>query len=97
MAQWKRAGPITQRSVDRNYLLLTVAFCCAVNPFLTNTKRDIIEKLISIYGDCNQPICKTVLKNAQNKCLDDKLKLGNTAKQDGAQKNAGNMPDVTRN
>ena len=23
MAQWKRAGPITQRSVDRNYLLLT--------------------------------------------------------------------------
>ena len=22
MAQWKRAGPITQRSVDRNYLLL---------------------------------------------------------------------------
>ena len=25
MAQWKRAGPITQRSVDRNYLLLL--FC----------------------------------------------------------------------
>ena len=24
MAQWKRAGPITQRSVDRNYLLLNV-------------------------------------------------------------------------
>ena len=22
MAQWKRAGPITQRSIDRNYLLL---------------------------------------------------------------------------
>ena len=22
MAQWKRAGPITQRSVDRNYALL---------------------------------------------------------------------------
>ena len=22
MAQWKRAGPITQKSVDRNYLLL---------------------------------------------------------------------------
>ena len=23
MAQWKRAGPITQRSVDRNHALLT--------------------------------------------------------------------------
>ena len=26
MAQWKRAGPITQRSVDRNYALLTSYF-----------------------------------------------------------------------
>ena len=24
MAQWKRAGPITHRSVDRNYLLLII-------------------------------------------------------------------------
>ena len=24
VAQWKRAGPITQRSVDRNHALLTV-------------------------------------------------------------------------
>ena len=24
MAQWKRAGPITQRSVDRNYALLLI-------------------------------------------------------------------------
>ena len=24
MAQWKRAGPITQRSVDRNYALLII-------------------------------------------------------------------------
>lgn len=24
MAQWKRAGPITQRSVDRNYALLMI-------------------------------------------------------------------------
>ena len=24
VAQWKRAGPITQRSVDRNYALLTI-------------------------------------------------------------------------
>ena len=24
MAQWKRAGPITQRSVDRNYALLKI-------------------------------------------------------------------------
>ena len=27
MAQWKRAGPITQRSVDRNHALLK--FCSA--------------------------------------------------------------------
>ena len=26
MAQWKRAGPITQRSVDRNYALLDLIF-----------------------------------------------------------------------
>ena len=26
VAQWKRAGPITQRSVDRNYALLNVFF-----------------------------------------------------------------------
>ena len=26
VAQWKRAGPITQRSVDRNYALLTFLF-----------------------------------------------------------------------
>ena len=26
MAQWKRAGPITQRSVDRNYALLVDFF-----------------------------------------------------------------------
>ena len=29
VAQWKRAGPITQRSVDRNYALLaTISFSC---------------------------------------------------------------------
>ena len=26
VAQWKRAGPITQRSVDRNYALLKTIF-----------------------------------------------------------------------
>ena len=26
VAQWKRAGPITQRSVDRNYALLNKLF-----------------------------------------------------------------------
>ena len=26
VAQWKRAGPITQRSVDRNYALLSTFF-----------------------------------------------------------------------
>ena len=32
MAQWKRAGPITQRSVDRNHALLYFLkfYCCNV-------------------------------------------------------------------
>ena len=30
MAQWKRAGPITQRSVDRNYALLRKVFSLAL-------------------------------------------------------------------
>ena len=34
VAQWKRAGPITQRSVDRNYALLDTFF---ENFFATNT------------------------------------------------------------
>ena len=44
MAQWKRAGPITQRSVDRNYLLLiffqdgTVEACWAHNPEVGRSK-----------------------------------------------------------
>ena len=38
VAQWKRAGPITQRSVDRNYALLRILFLflfsiCVVNCF----------------------------------------------------------------
>ena len=37
VAQWKRAGPITQRSVDRNYALLEAFFLilatCARNFF----------------------------------------------------------------
>ena len=32
MAQWKRAGPITQRSVDRNYALLII-FWYLINQF----------------------------------------------------------------
>uniref|UniRef100_A0A0M3IBV8 Transposase n=1 Tax=Ascaris lumbricoides TaxID=6252 RepID=A0A0M3IBV8_ASCLU len=28
VAQWKRAGPITQRSVDRNHSLLPPLFSC---------------------------------------------------------------------
>ena len=28
VAQWKRAGPITQRSVDRNHSLLSLLYFC---------------------------------------------------------------------
>ena len=31
VAQWKRAGPITQRSVDRNYALLNIFCLCFFN------------------------------------------------------------------
>ena len=32
VAQWKRAGPITQRSVDRNYALLSKTFFIQLPP-----------------------------------------------------------------
>ena len=38
VAQWKRAGPITQRSVDRNYALLTFLFFVFV--FFYTENRD---------------------------------------------------------
>ena len=31
VAQWKRAGPITQRSVDRNHALLTTFAVCSIS------------------------------------------------------------------
>ena len=34
VAQWKRAGPITQRSVDRNHALLNIFFTIQQSPFL---------------------------------------------------------------
>ncbi len=33
VAQWKRAGPITQRSVDRNYALLRLFLCLFADDF----------------------------------------------------------------
>ena len=54
MAQWKRAGPITQRSVDRNYALLTcfgpfdassaVKWNCSNSSFVD--KRDVNCQLV---------------------------------------------------
>ena len=32
VAQWKRAGPITQRSEDRNLALLKVVFLTSITP-----------------------------------------------------------------
>ena len=38
VAQWKRAGPITQRSVDRNYALLET-FLCQHDPLAQRIAR----------------------------------------------------------
>ena len=40
MAQWKRAGPITQRSVDRNYALLKNLFNFFLLPCQLHFNRD---------------------------------------------------------
>ena len=49
MAQWKRAGPITQRSVDRNYLLLIFSKKFGEkrnrNSYLTNQRERIRRDL----------------------------------------------------
>ena len=42
MAQWKRAGPITQRSVDRNHVLLTIFSCCWVSDALIRNFASIL-------------------------------------------------------
>ena len=34
VAQWKRAGPITQRSVDRNYALLVIPYYIAITELI---------------------------------------------------------------
>ena len=39
VAQWKRAGPITQRSVDRNYALLAFYHLNPPPVFATNKKQ----------------------------------------------------------
>ena len=43
VAQWKRAGPITQRSEDRNLALLTLLSAAAVHHF---THRQILKCLV---------------------------------------------------
>ena len=40
MAQWKRAGPITQRSVDRNYALLN-PFFREINAFFYISRKNV--------------------------------------------------------
>ena len=39
VAQWKRAGPITQRSVDRNHALLMVFSLSPATKFSQNERR----------------------------------------------------------
>ena len=49
MAQWKRAGPLNQRSVDRNYLLLIVSKDFSErgnqNTYITNQQKRIRRNL----------------------------------------------------
>ena len=59
MAQWKRAGPITQRSVDRNYAMLvnfsnfsngqTKSTFLALN-FMRNCVKVIFIKIFPVNG-----------------------------------------------
>ena len=44
MAQWKRAGPITQRSKDRNLALLAFFFLAASK---NNISRNVVETALS--------------------------------------------------
>ena len=69
VAQWKRAGPITQRSVDRNYALLSV-FChgCihgdATGGMISEVKFNGMAEpvLIGVKGDANYSVgqCQTL-------------------------------------
>jgi hypothetical protein len=45
VAQWKRAGPITQRSVDRNYALLSVVKTFFLNIIFDKILLKISEKI----------------------------------------------------
>ena len=57
VAQWKRAGPITQRSVDRNYALLNVfsLFNISLSQFTVIFVMFYLG-LILIYHDNSNPI-----------------------------------------
>ena len=55
VAQWKRAGPITQRSVDRNYALL-------VNLFVT------LLGLSVFFSDCAKTVGRPI--SAEDSALD---------------------------
>ena len=46
MAQWKRAGPITQRSEDQNLALLIILFVILFFFFMTVTKLLNVIQLI---------------------------------------------------
>ncbi len=48
VAQWKRAGPITQRSVDRNHVLLKHFFLCFCSIFLFHIGRHTSQSLCMV-------------------------------------------------
>ena len=48
VAQWKRAGPITQRSVDRNYALLVTFFFSVHMMCLIQRGRDMAPRSVQV-------------------------------------------------
>ena len=47
VAQWKRAGPITQRSVDRNHALLNIILWVNISVLLKNMLGKILKPVVT--------------------------------------------------
>ena len=66
VAQWKRAGPITQRSVDRNYALLRNIF---FNHFFLSSFS--VKKILQIQHEiCASHYSKACPISAEDSALD---------------------------
>jgi hypothetical protein len=55
MAQWKRAGPITQRSLDRNEVLLLHVFVFVNGNFLEKSLDQKRKKLLIPFLEKGRP------------------------------------------